>query len=266
MRTIIGLLDDVGEAEKAILDLKGIGLPAEQISVVSQDAKASKEIREVTLVPFAIGGLGVVAAGGPMAQFLTPQTARANTEAFVSALVKMGVSRAEAGGYVEAVKNGYTLEAAIVDEEKADRAIDIMRRHTHDLMRAAPGPGETKIPVVEEELLVGKREVPVGGVRVSTHVIEEPAIQEILLRSERISVERQPVDQPIQEPSEAFRERTFEVVATAEEPVVAKEARVVEEVVVRKETEAHKETVRGSVRRTDVAVERVPPETDKKNN
>ena len=53
----------------------------------------------------------------------------------------------------------------------------------------------------------------------------------------------------------AFREGTIEVTETSEVPVVAKEARVVEEVVVGKTATDRTETVRDTVRRTDVEVE-----------
>jgi hypothetical protein len=54
----------------------------------------------------------------------------------------------------------------------------------------------------------------------------------------------------------AFRERTIEARETAEEAVVAKDARVVEEVVVSKDAAQRTETVRDTVRRTDVDVQR----------
>ncbi len=51
---------------------------------------------------------------------------------------------------------------------------------------------------------------------------------------------------------DAFRERTIEVSEVDEEAVVEKEAQVVEEVVISKDTVEHEETVRDTVRRTDV--------------
>ncbi len=53
----------------------------------------------------------------------------------------------------------------------------------------------------------------------------------------------------------AFRERVIEAEEHAEEAVVAKEARVREELVVRKEAGERTETVRDTVRRTEVEVE-----------
>ena len=50
----------------------------------------------------------------------------------------------------------------------------------------------------------------------------------------------------------------IEMTETAEEPVVTKQARVVEEVVVQKEVTERTETVRGTERHTDVDVQREP--------
>ena len=117
--------------------------------------------------------------------------------------------------------------------------------------------GETAIPVVEEELHVGKREVERGGVRVESRVTETPVEEQVQLREERVHVERRPVDRPVGDAENLFREGTLEVSERAEEAVVAKEARVVEEVVVGKEVAERTETVRETVRRTDVSVEEI---------
>ena len=116
---------------------------------------------------------------------------------------------------------------------------------------------EEVIPVVEEELVVGKRDVNRGGVRVRSYVTETPVHEQIRLRNERVNVERRTVDQPLSAAdTDAFRERTIDMTATGEEAVVGKTARVVEEVVVSKTAEEHVENVEDTVRRTDVEVER----------
>jgi stress response protein YsnF len=52
-----------------------------------------------------------------------------------------------------------------------------------------------------------------------------------------------------------FQERVIEATEVDEEAVVAKEARVVEELVVRKEAEEWVQTVQDKVRRTEVEIE-----------
>jgi uncharacterized protein (TIGR02271 family) len=120
------------------------------------------------------------------------------------------------------------------------------------------GHQEQVIPVYEEQLRVGKREVGRGSVRVRSYVLEEPVEEQVHLREERVHVERRPVDRPADiaaGTAEPFRERTIEVTATAEEAVVAKEARVKEEIVVSKDAEERTETVSDTVRRTEVEID-----------
>jgi len=113
----------------------------------------------------------------------------------------------------------------------------------------------TAIPVVEEELQVGKRAVE-RDVRVHTTVTEKPVEEQVRLREEHVTVERRPVDRPVSAADQtAFKEGVIEMTETVEEAVVNKQARVVEEVVVHKEVKDRVETVRDTVRRTNVEVE-----------
>ena len=119
------------------------------------------------------------------------------------------------------------------------------------------GEREEVIPIVEEQLVVGKRDVNRGGVRVRSYVTETPVHEQIRLRNEQINVERRPVDQPLSAAdADAFRERTIDMTATGEEAVVGKTARVVEEVVVSKTATENVEDVSDTVRRTDVEIDR----------
>ena len=121
----------------------------------------------------------------------------------------------------------------------------------------ATGAQEEVIPVVEEQLVVGKRDVDRGGVRVRSYVTETPVHEQVRLRNERVNVERRSVDQPLSAADgDAFRERTIDMTATGEEAVVGKTARVVEEVVVSKTADERVEQIDDTVRRTDVEVDR----------
>ena len=115
---------------------------------------------------------------------------------------------------------------------------------------------QARIPVVEEDVKIGKREVERGGVRVKTTVQETPVEEQVNLREEHVRVERRPVDRAATaaDISQAQHGRTIDVREKSEEAVVQKEARVVEEVVVDKEATQRTETVRDTVRKTDVDV------------
>lgn len=114
---------------------------------------------------------------------------------------------------------------------------------------------ETVIPIVQEELEVGKRQVQSGGAHIRTGVIETPVEQTVNLREEHVSVTRHAVDESVMNGAAAFQEQSFEVTETDEVPVVSKFARVVEEVVVGKTATERTETVRDTVRRTDVEID-----------
>jgi len=118
------------------------------------------------------------------------------------------------------------------------------------------------VPIIEEQLRVGKRAVERGGVRIRTSVQEVPVTEQVTLRDEHVTVERRPVNQAVDASAfDQVQNQTFEVVEHDEEAVVSKQARVVEEVVVGKQTEQRTETIQDTVRRTNVDVEQVPGQT-----
>lgn len=142
---------------------------------------------------------------------------------------------------------------------KAGLAWDKARLASKDAWDRIDQGGRAAIPVVEEQLQVGKRQVEQGGVRIHTTQTERPVEANVNLREERVNVERHRVDRPATaaELNQPGRDAAIEVTATSEVPVVAKEARVVEEVVVNKDVKERTETVRDSVRKTDVKVEKI---------
>jgi uncharacterized protein (TIGR02271 family) len=112
------------------------------------------------------------------------------------------------------------------------------------------------LPVIEEELQVGKREIETGGVRLRSRIIERPVQQSVRLRQEQVVVNRVPVDRAASEADfDTFKEGTIEMQEFAEIPVVSKEARVVEEVNLSKTVEEHDEVIHDTVRHTEVDVE-----------
>lgn len=125
-------------------------------------------------------------------------------------------------------------------------------KHVAGVTREA-GDDEISIPIIEEQLAVGKRTVEKGGVNVRTTMTEKPVEETLNLREENVTVERHKVDRPV-DGATAFQEGSFDVTTRAEVPVVEKEARVVEEVVIDKELTERTETVRETVKRTDVEV------------
>jgi uncharacterized protein (TIGR02271 family) len=208
----------------------------------------------------ALPGLGLLVAG-PLAGALVGAGAGGITGGLIGALVGSGIPEDRAKEYESGIKQGGIVMGfnPHTDEDAQYFENEWNNSNGEHVYR-----GETKIPVVEEELQVGKREVEQGGVRVESRVTETPVEEQVQLREERVHVERRPVNRPVSNADEAFREGSIEVTGKAEEAVVAKQARVVEEVVVGKEVAERTETVKDTLRRTDVDVQEVSPEKAKR--
>ncbi len=125
----------------------------------------------------------------------------------------------------------------------------------HDKEATTSRTEDDVLEVVEEEVKVGKRQTEEGGVRATTRVTETPVEKDVTLREEHVNVERRPVDRPAD--ADAFREQAVEVKTVSEEAVVSKQARVIEEVVLSKDVNERTETVRDTVRCTDVDIEQL---------
>ncbi len=204
---------------------------------------------------------------------------------FFASLKNMMLPEEDRYAYAEGMRRGAVLLNVKVDESQIDRASDILERTgamdldaqeatwrksgwtgydatAHGSMRpATPAPAvqagqDDTLKVVQERLVVGKRAVEGGRVRVRSYVVETPVEEQVTLHQEQVSVERRPVDRAATAADlAAFQERTIEATATNEEAIVTKEARVVEEIGVTKQAADRVETVRDSVRETKVEVE-----------
>ena len=182
----------------------------------------------------------------------------------------------DARTYAEGVRRGHVLLTARIDDARADEAIRLLdqsgavdvdqlqdewRRQgltAGDADARDFGTRDEVIPIVEERLAVGKREVERGGVRVRSYVVETPVSEQVSLRQENVSIDRRPVDRTLTGAEDAFRDRTIEMTETAEEAVVAKTAAIKEELTIRKDVSERTEEVNDTVRRTEVEVERTP--------
>jgi hypothetical protein len=135
--------------------------------------------------------------------------------------------------YAEAMNRGSIMVSVTVDEVQTVRTEDILNEHnTVDIDereaswrqegwsgyagtasasagRQTPGEDEV-IPVVEEQLKVGKRQVSGGRVKVRSYVVETPVSEQVSLRDETVRVERRPVDRAVTDVNHAsFQDRIF---------------------------------------------------------
>jgi stress response protein YsnF len=186
-------------------------------------------------------------------------------------LVAAGYDEDKAQRYGEVLETGGALIVADVDDDKADTALETMRKFevlTPDALlersrnRQQQGKQTEKAQVIEEELEVGKAATTTGK-RLKTEVSEREVQETVALKEEKVDVERSRVESTLkpEDADKAFGERTVEVTATTEKPVVSKQAHVVEEVALSKQSGQREETVSGTVRRQDVKVEEVDRKT-----
>ena len=186
--------------------------------------------------------------------------------------------------YQQAVRRGDYVVSANVEDDHVERVMEVMRRPEEEAYNideveeeyrsaeyvaptgAAAGvatgaelnEGQEAIPVAEERLTVGKREVDRGTTHVRSYVREQPVEERVMLRDEEVHVERRAVGETLTgaEADAAFQERSIDVTEHDEEAVVSKEAVVTEEVVVSKDVETREEVVRDTVRKTEVEVDK----------
>jgi len=267
--TVLGLFDNANDVAEVRRELLALGVRQDQIRVTQQNAPTG------------------AAAGATHYE----------DKGFWESLKEMFTGDEESRDvdyYAEGTRRGGTLVSVEASDEQAEGVADVLRRHNAvDLderaaqwqtsgwksettaaasrrqavagtasagVASGAAANEIAVPVTQEELAVGKRQVNRGGIRVVRRVTERPVEAEVNLREEHVNVERRTVDRPLSaaELNGAFEDKVVEVTETAEEAVAAKKARVVEEVVVEKGVEQRTEKVRDTVRRSDVQVERLP--------
>jgi uncharacterized protein (TIGR02271 family) len=160
MRTIVGLYDRFEDAQQVVRALTDTGIRRDKISLIANDAegkysrlvggkKGQKEdVSEgaaagagvgavlgglggllVGLGALAIPGIGPVIAAGPIAAALAGAGIGAVTGGVVGALVDLGIPDEDAEVYAEGVRRGGTLVVAQVEDQHADRAVDIMNQY-----------------------------------------------------------------------------------------------------------------------------------------
>lgn len=127
------------------------------------------------------------------------------------------------------------------------------------------GTEETRIPLHEEEVKIGKRRVEAGGIRLRKIVRTETVNQPVELEREEIVVERVPASEGRATTGEAFAEQDVFIPLRREEPVVQKESHVREEVRAHKQTEVERQQVSETVHKEDVEVEKQGEETNLKD-
>ncbi len=281
-KTVVGLFSTYAKAQQVKQTLVSQGYEAQHITVVANDDEEMSGSSSSSSLSNAQGS-----------------TATGSTGSLSSGAAGIGEKvgsffRNLTGGddtahqhYASGVNSGGALLAVTVNDPQAEQVASLLTQHGASEIEgeyatnsgtampassssqfantgaaATMATGETSIPIVEEELVVGKRQVERGGVRIYSHVTERPVDASVTLHEERIEVERRPVNRAATAADFAAGSgAAIEMRATGEEAVVGKTSRVVEEVLVGKQSSERTEQVHDSVRKTEVEVEQIDATT-----
>lgn len=256
-QTIIGIFDTLQQAERA------------------HDALRAANYAESSIRVDAHSGAGT-------SQRFATQQADSGFMAGVSQFFHDLFGVDDAGDYAEAVRRGAAAVSITAEDTRVDAArhilatagaVDIKARaeqwrregyQGYQPQTAAYSADEVNlerqrvIPVVQEELEVGKRDVDLGTVRVVSRVIERPVTEQVELTTQRATVDRRPVDRAASaaDLSAMGQGASIEVHETTEQAVVQKTARVVEEVHVGTQQTSKTEEIRDTVRSNVVEVDK----------
>ncbi len=264
-QTVIGIFDSSREAQDAVDQLTSNGFSRSSIDISAQGADTSytNSSRDKDKDDDSIGGFfkslfgsdndesdkySRVASRGTVVTVhaqssMEAQRAAQILDQYGAVDVDDRITQYERGGYTGTSTTGSIGAYTTTDRTDIDRG-DVGTTNS--------------IPIIEENLQVGKREVTTGGVRLRSRIIERPVEESLRLRSEHVHIERNPVNRPASTADlNNFKEGTIELTEHAEVPIVNKEARVVEEINLSKDVEERVETIRDTVRSTDVDIEKI---------
>jgi len=113
---------------------------------------------------------------------------------------------------------------------------------------------QVEVPLSEEQVNVGKRQVQAGQVRIRKVVNTERVEQPVELRREDVEIERIPASETTSTPDNAFQEQTFNVPITEEQPVVEKNTVVTGAARVTKNVDTQTQNVGADVRSEEIDV------------
>lgn len=276
---IVTVYNTVDKAKEALSVLQASGFHPDEISLMDRNSLGSAPMHESGLWRRIFGGnvwdheAGVygrtIKEGGAVLSLRVPHEEVARAMAILDVHDPVDVHEKAASYGIPVPTAAKALVTPIATAVAAKAAAGAT---TAKAAAAAPTVGsrfgDTKDEVVrlaEEQLNVGKRLFETGTTRIRRYVVEKPAEAQVTLHEEHAEVARRAISDPAYVQDVDWTDRTIEVTETAERPVVSKTARVAEEVVVRKAGSDRVETVRDTVRRQQIDVDRADKDAEKKS-
>jgi len=238
---MVVLFDTVAESQRAEKALEAAGFPDPEVNTLDRNAIS------------ALAGKGDF---GP---------------AFWRTLFGHEVTLYEGAAFKKALTSGGAiLTVRTHNNEEAKRAEKVLANHNPvDIEARGAGLiaehralGDVKdevLKLAEEQLDVGKRRVETGKTRIRRYVVERPVEAKVTLKEEHAEVIRKALENPtlVADAEWDWGDSTIEFIESREEPVVTKKARIAEEVRLHKGETQRVETIKDTVRKQEVKVERV---------
>jgi hypothetical protein len=155
-KTVIGLMDNIREAQNVLKELVASGIDRDDIGFMANEKHATPQGTAprddaaagalagagtgaaiggvagfaLALAPLAIPGIGPILAAGPIAAALTVAGIGAVAGGLIGGLTRLGVSEEQAHYYAEGVRRGGILVTVAADDEReADKAVAIFETH-----------------------------------------------------------------------------------------------------------------------------------------
>jgi uncharacterized protein (TIGR02271 family) len=250
---VVALYDTDTSARAAVQTLKSAGYSADDISLIKNDSEAERAgLHEP--------GIWQRLFGKDLEHHEAAVLSRSLREG--SAIVAVRVRGEEAPRVISLLDSQKPVD--VRDRAKAYGLLGTTEAvKTTETVKPTATPTrlaerEEVVRLAEERLNVGKRVIDSGFTRVRRFVIEKPVEANVTLHEEHVEVMRRAISDPGYVKDIDWTDRMIEVPETDEEAVVDKSARIAEEVVIRKTGSDRVKTVRDTVRRQELEVERVP--------
>ena len=271
--TVVGLFDNKTKAEAATQELVQKGFMRESIDVSNRKfADNNRGAAEVTVTESSITDNISEFFGSLFSGDKKTAADHARVAADADAIICIQVDSSERAAAAAAILDHHG--AIDVDGHLAKTAQPVNLQNQPHLaaptMQNAANVQNTPniqntatIPIIEEQLQLDKQVVEQGGARIRSRIIEKPVEANLRLREEHVVIDRRPVDRAVTQADLAnFKDEEIVLTERAEVPVIGKQARVVEEIVVGKNVTERNEIIHETVRRTDVEIENVAADTD----
>jgi uncharacterized protein (TIGR02271 family) len=241
MKYVFGLFDDAQHASLAEQKVAGLG----KVEHITGSGSYGK-LREYGLSGHDLDGFAEgIRRGGTLVRVHCDDKTAEEVRRIFCGLPAVDMNR-RLERWRSAGWKGYDEKASLLGREEIER-------------ERAVGREDLYVPVIEESIAVGKREVERGGVRLETHVKETPFQQNVALHEEQVRVERHAVNRPVTA-ADQIGDKVIEVRARGEEAVVQKQARVVEEITLKKEASTRNEQITDTIKKTEVDVKPIAGE------